>query len=57
MKKLIFDGIIAVLCGFAGVEFIECYLISSDRLWLVFSFFCFVCFIIGVLSATNLLRW
>lgn len=57
MKKLIFASIIAVLCGFAGVEFIEYYLISSDRVWLVFSFFCFVCFIIGVLLATNLDRW
>lgn len=56
MKKLIFDSIIAVLCGFAGLSFIYCYFIDGDRLWLVFSFFCFVCFIIGVFSAANLVR-
>nr|DAL84359.1 MAG TPA: hypothetical protein [Caudoviricetes sp.] len=56
MKKLIFDSVISVLCGFAGLEFIGCYSITCDRLWLVFSFLCFVCSAIGAFSAVNLVR-
>lgn len=55
MKKLIFDSVISVLLGIAGVEFISCYSITGDRLWLVFSFLCFACVVIGVFDV--LARW
>lgn len=56
MKKLILSGIIAVLCGVAAVEFIGCYSNSGDRLWLVFSFMCLVCFLEAVFFAVDTVR-
>lgn len=54
--KLILSSVIAVLCGLAAVEFIECYFNGGDRSWLVFSFMCLVCSAEGVFFAVDTVR-
>ena len=56
MKKLIFEVIIAIFCGWAALEFIDSYYLTCDRIWLVFSAICLVCFALGVFSAVSQAR-